>query len=306
MAYKRILYEKVEPNIVKVTMNRPEQRNAQDYLMLSEMADAFVRADFDEEVRVIILAGAGKDFSAGHDMSGTGLQPEEVADQPEEAIIAKALKLAKKMEGPEGWPTEARMKTEDYIYYHQALVMRNVSKPTIAMVQGHAIAGGFINACMCDLIVASDDALFQNPVVNRLTCSAVEIFFEPWEFGARKAKEILWTGDSVTAEEAKHYGMVSRVVPRDKLEEATMELARKIARTPPVAASLVKRSVNQTLDLMGQSNSWAYHYMTHVFSHATQESAQMRKAFAEVRQKGVRAFVDARDKDTGVGKKASS
>jgi enoyl-CoA hydratase/carnithine racemase len=103
MDYERILYEKVEPEIVKITMNRPEKRNAQDPLMFSEMTNAFIEADLDEDVRVIVFAGAGKYFSAGHDMSGTGLQAKEGT------VMRKALDT--KMTG-----MEMRLKREDYVF----------------------------------------------------------------------------------------------------------------------------------------------------------------------------------------------
>jgi len=120
MDYTRILYEKVEPTIAKITMNRPEKRNAQDPLMFSEMTDAFIEADLDEEVRVIIFAGAGKDFSAGHDMSGQG-EPAH-----EGTLIRRALDT--KLTG-----MEMRLKREDYLFLNQAINIRNASKPTIAI-----------------------------------------------------------------------------------------------------------------------------------------------------------------------------
>ena len=173
MDYKRILYEKIDTNIVKITMNRPEKRNAQDALMFSEMTDAFIEADLDEGVRVIIFAGAGKDFSAGHDMSGTG-------EPAREGSIMRAA-LDTKLTG-----MEMRLKREDYIYLNQAINIRNVSKPTIAMVQGNCIAGGWLTASMCDLIVASEDAQFIDPVV-RMTPAAVEVLFHPYDVGFRMA-----------------------------------------------------------------------------------------------------------------------
>ena len=283
MDYKRILYEKVDPDIVKVTMNRPEKRNAEDDLMLWEMQDAFVEADLDEDVRVIIFAGAGKDFSAGHDMSGQG-EP-----APEESIIGKAL--ASKLTG-----MEFRLKREDYVYLNQALTMRNVSKPTIAMVQGHCAAAGWMNASMCDLIVASEDAKFSDPVV-RMTPAAVEILFHPFDVGFRRAKEILWTGDSITAQEGKKLGFVSRVVPREKLEEETLDLARRIAMNMPVAVSLVKRSINQAWDEAGQRNAWQYHFLIHQLSHASDERlVKWNKIADDAKAKGgVKEFLKLRD-----------
>ncbi|MDZ4230342.1 MAG: enoyl-CoA hydratase, partial [Dehalococcoidales bacterium] len=228
MNYTRLTYETVEPGIVKVTMNRPEKRNAEDALMLEEMRQAFVEADIDDDVRVIIYAGAGKDFSAGHDMSGKG------EEAPEGTIMRRYMDS--KMTG-----VEKTLRREDYLYYDQALTMRNISKPSIAMVQGNCLAGGLMNASMCDLVVASDDAKFGDPVV-RMGPAGVEVLFHPYDFGFRKAKEMLWTGDPLTAQEALDVGFVCKVVPREQLEEATMDLARRIAMNMPVAVSLTKRA----------------------------------------------------------------
>ncbi len=272
MEYRKIIYEKVEPTIAKIMMNCPEKRNAQDPLMFSEMSDAFVKADFDEEVRVIIFGGVGKDFSSGHDLSGKG--------EPgiEGSIIGRALST--KLTG-----MEMRLKRESYLYYNQAINIRNVSKPTIAMVQGHCIAGGWINASMCDLIVASEDASFSDPV-PRMTPAGVEILFHPYDVGFRKAKEMLFTGDAITAQEAKQLGLVSRVVPREKLEEETLVLARKIAMNMPIAVSLVKKSINHAWDELGQKNAWEYHMLIHQLSHSSDEAKRWGEERAKAMEKG--------------------
>ncbi len=282
MEYKRILYEEVEPYIIKITMNRPEKRNPLDPLTVSEITDAFIEADLDEDVRVIIFAGAGKDFTAGHDMSGT----RELAR--EGSIMRKALDI--KLTG-----MEMHLKREDYFCLNQCINMRNVSKPTIAMVHGNCVAAGWMTTMMCDLIVASEDARFIDPVV-RMGSGAAEILFHPYDLGFRKAKEILWTGDPITAQEGKELGFVSRVVPREKLEEETLALARRIAMNMPVAVSLVKRSINQAWDLMGQRNAWQYHYLNHILCHVSDE----KKRFGEEREKamkkgGLKEFLKVRD-----------
>lgn len=268
MAYERVLYEVIEGNIARVTMNRPEKRNAQDSLLLEELEDAFMNADLDDAIRVIILAGTGKDFSAGHDQSGAGA----AARGP---LMGKAL--ATKLTGMEG-----RLRKEDYRDLKQAQTMRNVSKPTIAMIQGNCFGGGWIVAAMCDLIVCSEDARFIDPLV-KVGQAGSEILFHPYDIGFRRAKEIMWTGDALTAQEARQIGMVSRVVPREKLEEEALTLARRIAMSPPVAVSLIKRSINQAWDLMGQKNSWEYHMLSHQLSHASDEGLKL----AEERKQAV-------------------
>jgi enoyl-CoA hydratase len=271
MSYERILCEKVEPNIVKITMNRPEKRNAIDDLMVEELTDAFVKTDFDDDVRVIILAGAGKDFSAGYDISGKG-------SPAREPILSAVMQT--KLTG-----MEKTLKITDYLTYNQALTIRDVSKPTIAMVQGNCIAAGLLYASICDLIVASDDAQFIDPL-SRWAHAGFEILIEPYLFGFRKAKEVMWTGDPVSAKEAKEFGMVSRVVPKDKLGEETIQLARKIAKTLPVAASLVKRSVNDAWDLMGLKHAWRYHLLAHELSHVSDEAKRWDEMRAQAMQAG--------------------
>ena len=271
MAYERILCDKVDPDIVKITMNRPEKRNAQDALMLEEIQDAFIEADLDEEVRVIILAGAGKDFSAGHDQSGTGLP----ARGP---VIGRAL-------GTRLTGMERGFKREEYVDLKQCQALRNVSKPTIAMIQGNCYAGGWQVAAMCDLLVVSDDARFTDPLA-RVGPAASEILFHPYDIGFRKAKEILWLGDAITAQEARTLGMVSRVFPREKLEEETLALARRIAASPPVSVSLIKRSLNQAWDFMGQKNAWEYHMLAHQLSHASDEGKRLAEGRRQAVQRG--------------------
>ena len=272
MDFARILYEKVEPDIVKITMNRPEKRNAQDWLMLEELQDAFVEADLDEDIRVIILAGAGNDFCASHDVSGTG----EDARGP---MIGRAM--ATKLTG-----MEMRLKKEDYVDLKQGLAMRNVSKPTIAMVQGNAVSAGWQAASMCDLIMASEDAKFRDVLPIRMAFAGIEILFHPYDVGFRKAKEMLWTGKPISAQEAERLGLVNRVVPREKLEEETLALARQIATVGPVVASLIKRSINFAWDSMGQKEAWDYHMLIHQLAHASDEAKKFQEERAKAREKG--------------------
>ena len=123
-------------------------------------------------------------------------------------------------------------------------------KPSIAAVQGRCISGGLLLCWPCDLIVAADDAQFSDPVVL-MGIGGVEYHGHTWELGPRKAKEILFTGRAMTAEEVAATGMVNRVVPRDQLDAETRTLAEQIAKMPPFALRQAKRAVNQTLDVQG-------------------------------------------------------
>ena len=249
MDFSTVRYE-VDGAVCTITLNRPEVANAQDTTLIDELDAAFDRADAHDDVRVVILAGAGKHFSAGHDLKAL------VGDtEPDE--------WRRLRDTPEG-----KYRHEKVMYFDKCRRIHDFRKPTIAAVQGKCVAAGMMLACMCDLIVASDDATFSNPVL-RMTGAGVEILVEPWEMGARKAKEFLWTVDTFTADQAAELGMVNRVVPRDELAAEARALADKIALVPPTTAQIVKQSINKTFDFMGKGQSWDYHFMAHHWMHNT-------------------------------------
>lgn len=214
-----------------ITTNRPEVLNAQSRVLLEELDDAFLRAADDPEVRVIILAGAGKHFSAGHDLGS----PQEMEDQ-------------KKTPLEPGFKGEYRRIWERF--FENTMRWRDLPKPTIAQVQGYCIMGGMMIASACDIIVASEDAQFADRAV-KWGGSHVQYFSMPWDLGPRKAKEYLFTGDFISAAEAEKAGLVNRVVPREKLEAETMALAQRIAERDPYALKFAKASVNETQDAQG-------------------------------------------------------
>ena len=218
----------VEGRIATITLNRAEAANAQTLPMLDDLDEAWRGAAEDDEVRVIILQGNGKHFSAGHDIKGVRSEGEE----------------------PPTWTLAGIYATESRRFLEYSLRWRNIPKPSIAAVQGVCIAGGLLLAWPCDLIIAADNAKFSDPVVN-MGIGGVEYHGHTWEWGARKAKEMLFTGRSMTAEEAERLGMVNRVVPLDDLRTETRALAEEIARKHPFALRQAKRAVNQTLDVMG-------------------------------------------------------
>jgi enoyl-CoA hydratase/carnithine racemase len=220
-----VLYD-VADGIATITLNRPEAANAQHAPLLRQLDAAWTRAGDDPEVRVIVLRGAGKHFSAGHDMrSGDPRAPKK-------------------------WTVERIYEIEAVQFLGYSLKWRNCPKPSIAAVQGVCIAGGLLLAWPCDLIIAADNAKFSDPVAA-MGIGGVEYHGHTWELGPRLAKEILFTGRAITAEEARAVGMVNRVVPVDELESATRELALQIAAQHPFAMRMAKRAVNQTLDVQG-------------------------------------------------------
>ena len=230
MTYSTLLTERTGP-VLKITTNRPDVLNAQSRILLEELDDAFNAAVDDNDVRVIILAGAGKHFSAGHDLGS----PQEMEDQ-------------KKTPLEPGFKGEYRRIWERF--FENTMRWRDLPKPTIAQVQGYCIMGGMMIASACDLIVASEDAQFADRAV-RWGGAHIQYFSMPWDLGPRKAKEFLFTGDFFSAAEAEKAGLVNRVVPRAKLEEETMALAQKIAERDPFALKLAKASVNETQDAQG-------------------------------------------------------
>jgi enoyl-CoA hydratase len=248
-SFETIRYE-VDGRVATITMNRPDAANAQNTTLIDEVDAAFDLADQDDDVRVVILAGAGKHFSSGHDLKAL------VTDDGSDEWVALR-------ETPEG-----KFHHEKTMYFDRCMRIHDFRKPTIAAVQGSCVAAGLMLAAMCDLIVASDDALFSNPVL-RLTGAGVELLVEPWELGIRKAKEFLLTGDTIDAQEAWRLGLVNRVVPRAELEARTHELAERVALVPPVTAQTVKDTINQTGTLMGKRDALKYHFMAHHWVHNT-------------------------------------
>ena len=144
---------------------------------------------------------------------------------------------------------------------------RNMPKPTIAAVQGKAIAGGLMLVWPFDLIVAAENAQFSDPVVT-FGVNGVEYFVHAWEVGARKAKEMLFTGEALGAYEAKEIGMVNRVVKLEDLEGETLALAEKIAKQPSMGLRLAKMSVNQSLDAQGMYTAIQAAFGMHHLAHA--------------------------------------
>lgn len=243
--------------IAVVTMNRPQYRNAQNSAMTYALDSAFARAVNDDDVAVIVLAGAGEHFSAGHDIGSPGRDVDSSFDR--RAVLwwdhvdksGADLRYAREME----------------VYLGMCRRWREIPKPTIAMVQGGCIAGGLMLAWVCDLIVAAEDAFFADPVV-RMGIPGVEYFAHPWMLGPRLAKEVLFTGDRFDARRAYEVGMVNRVVPRQELTASTFAIAGRIAAMPRFGLALTKRAVNQCEDQMGMRTAMDAVFGLHHLAHA--------------------------------------
>lgn len=245
MNYTEISYEQFGA-VARVCHGRPDKANAESEQLLAELDHALARAAQDDAVRVLILGAQGKHFSAGHD-------------------------LWDGMDKRGNFSPEQHWLWEQEHYLGNALRIWDFPKPTIAQVQGSCIAGGFMVANACDLLVAADDAMFSDPVVHSLGAAAVEMLVHPWVLGLRKAKEFLFTGERIGAVEGKEWGMVNHVVPRAELERFTLALAQRIAEAPPIAMRMIKRSLNRTADMQGFRNAIQAHFDTHLLSSSTQE-----------------------------------
>jgi enoyl-CoA hydratase len=276
MNFRTITYEKLGP-VLRITANRPEVLNAQSRVMIVELDEAFRTATEDADTRVVIVAGAGPHFSAGHDLGSR----EELEDQKAHPIgpgIAENLKRLSEL------------------YLETCLRWREVPKPTIAQVQGYCIMGGLMLASCCDLIIAAEDALFADRAV-RWGGSHVQYFTMPWDLGPRKAKEYLFTGDYIDAPTALELGLVNRVVKREGLAEATLELAQRIALQDPYALKLAKASVNETMDIQGHRRAAEAAFKNYMLTIPHRQA--LGTYGAEARAKGVKDRIATRDQKFG-------
>jgi enoyl-CoA hydratase len=251
-----------EGPVAIVTMNRPQYRNAQNSAMTYALDDAFYTAVADDTVKVIVLAGAGPHFSAGHDIGTPGRDIDK-------SFPRKATLWWDHVGAP---GAESRYARESEVYLGMCRRWREIPKPTIAMVQGACVAGGLMLAWCCDLLVAADDAFFADPVV-RMGIPGVEYFAHPWVMGPRFAREFLFLGERVAAPRALELGMVNRVVPHDELRASTMDIANRIATMPRLGLALAKKAVNQAEDLMGlhagMDSVFGLHHLAHAHNAET-------------------------------------
>jgi enoyl-CoA hydratase len=242
-----------------IALARPAQRNAQSQQMLDELMSAFDAAKTDDTVRVVILSGEGAHFSAGHDLK--------------QAQVERA-----------NFTVEERWAYEELRYFDYSMRIWDFPKPTIAQVQGACVAGGFMLANMCDLVVASESAYFSDPVGHTLGAAATEVLIHPWVMGARKAKEFLFAGAKLSAKEAHDIGMVNKLVTDADLTQATMDMAQQIAKAPPFGLRLIKKSINRTMDAQGLRSALSAHFDTHQLSH-------LSEGFLNARDKGLASAI---------------
>ncbi|WP_029890547.1 enoyl-CoA hydratase [Polycyclovorans algicola] len=250
-----VLY-RVEDGAAWITMNRPKFHNVQNSQMTYALDAAFQRAVNDDTVKVIVLAGSGKHFSAGHDIGTPGRD------------LHKTFERKHLLPDHTNKPGAELLYTrEQEVYLNMCRRWRDVPKPTIAMVQGACIAGGLMLAWVCDLIVASDDAFFQDPV-QRMGIPGVEYFAHAFELPPRVAKEFLLLGERMSAERAYNFGMVNRIVPRDGLQAEVQSMIDNLKQKGRLGLWLTKQAVNHVEELRGKRTAMDAVFHMHHFAHA--------------------------------------
>ena len=250
-----VTYEK-KGSVAWIMLARPQYNNAQNYRLLNQLDGCFKQAVEDDEVRVIVLGGEGKHFSAGHDI-GT---PEKDSNDERERIHLWDNHLTK-----DG--AERQYVLEQDAYLGLCRRWRDIPKPMIAMVQGACVAGGLMLAMMCDMIVASEDAFFQDPVV-RMGVPGVEFSAHMFELPTRVAREFLYLGLRMPAQRAYDLGMINRVVAREDLASKVEEIAEEIASRPRFGVTLTKQAMNFIEDLNGKRVGMDAVFHMHHLSHA--------------------------------------
>jgi enoyl-CoA hydratase len=235
MELETVLYE-VKDQIAKITMNRPEKRNALNHALLRDIDAAFDQAEADDEVRVVILAGAGRAFSAGYDLTGS----------PYTSVP----------EGYDQWTTGNALKTLRGISERYKRIMY-FPKPVIAQVHGYCVAAGCYLQMCCDVAIAAEDAILGHPATRGGGVSSMPLWIT--YLGVRKAKELLMTSKLISGKEAERIGLVNKAVPPDKLEEEVWAMAKNMAEVPPDGMLFAKEAINTHMQILGLDALFTYH-----------------------------------------------
>ena len=273
----------VADKVAWVMMDRPQFHNAQNSQMTYALDAAFRRAVDDPQVAVIVLGGEGKHFSAGHDIGTPGRD------------LHKSFERTHLLPDHTDKPAAELLYTrEQEVYLGMCRRWRDMPKPTLAMVQGGCIAGGLMLAWVCDLIVASDDAFFQDPVSKLMGIPGVEYFAHGFELPTRVAKEFLLLGERMSAERAYGFGMVNKVVPRAELRAALAAMAAKLAEQKRLGLWLAKQAVNHVEELRGKRSAMDAVFHMHHFAHA-QNDLTTGNSLGGVTGKSAAAANKARD-----------
>jgi len=264
MAYQNILYEK-RGRIARITLNRPEKLNALSTALMQDYADALTEAEQDEEVRVVIVKGAGRAFSAGYDIEPG--KPGEYSGSPVMDDLVRMQRQTAKL--TTAW---------------------NLRKPVIAQVHGYCVAGGNDVTGQCDVTIAAENAIFMQPNIRRLGLTWMHML--AYKVGPQWAKIMMLTGDSINGKEAEQIGLVAKAVPEDKLEEEVNRLAERMAQVPAELLALNKAAINRVYEEMGLRNVFNSLMELDVISHNTKAVQDFRKMSEE---QGLKAALAANE-----------
>jgi enoyl-CoA hydratase/carnithine racemase len=254
-----------------ITLNRPDKLNALNHEMVMALRAAFRRASADDEVRVVVVTGAGRAFSAGFDLA------EEAGDPPTDA---------------HSW--------HDVLSADVALTMElwALTKPTIAAVRGWCLAGGCELAMACDMIVATEEARFGEPEI-RYGSGPVALLM-PFLIGQKRTNELLFTGDAIDAAEAERIGLINRVVSADELTDAVDELVHKVAPTPLPVLRLTKLALTRAYEAMGLRTAVNANLDLSAILNAA-DTPEQQEFDRIVRRDGLKAALAWRDARYGAG-----
>jgi enoyl-CoA hydratase len=272
--YNWVLLDRPAEGVLRITLNRPEKRNALFHPLRGEILAALREADQDDDTRVTIIRGAGKCFSAGYDLGGGN----------------EGLDMPFYTPGGDGqWP---RHVTEGW------MSIWDLAKPVIAQVHGYCLAGGSELASGCDLIYVADDAQIGYPAVR---FGVADMHFHAWTMGMRKAMEAMLTGNSMSGTEAVRVGWANEAFPIDQLDSEVVEVASRIAKLPPDIVQLNKRVVHRQMEVMGLRTG--IRIGTELCALGTKQESML--AFIAEMQKGLTAALQKRDEPFGDYRTAS-
>jgi enoyl-CoA hydratase len=269
MAYSVVLIDEPAPMVRRITLNRPEKRNALNHALRGDLLNALKEADQDDSVRVMVVRGAGKCWSAGYELGGGN----------------EGLELPFYTPGGDGqWP---RHVTEGW------MSIWDLAKPVIAQVHGYCLAGGSELATGCDLIYVADDAKIGYPAVR---FGVPDMHFHAWFMGMRTALEMMLTGDSISGKEAARLGWANRSYPIEELEGAVLEMASRIAQVDPELAQMNKRLVHRQMEIAGMRTG--IRVGTEMCALGTHTKA-LQRFVAQARTEGLTATLSQRDAPFG-------
>lgn len=249
----------------RIVLNRPRARNAQSAAVLRGLHAAVDAAAASPDVRVVVLEGAGPSFSAGHDLK--------------EIVVNEEYRRNTET-------VEGRLWQELDLFVGPVEALRALRVPTICRVQGHCIAASLMLVAACDLVVAAEDATFSSRVTETMGAADVELPSLAWELGTRRAKQLLWAGESLSAAQALELGLVNWVVPNDELDARVDAVAERLVAVPREALALSKLSFRFLEDRRGYAAAADYHFLAHQLSHHTTDAtALLAQRVAELEAK---------------------